>query len=58
MASKCQMGSDINIFYHSYQEWLKYQMFTAFLSAYFTFLSILVNLLLTGNDMCHSKPKP
>ena len=27
-------------------------------SAYFTFLSILVNLLLTGNDMCHSQPKP
>ena len=27
-------------------------------SAYFTFLSILVNLLLTGYDMCHSQPKP
>ena len=27
-------------------------------SAYFTFLSILVNLLLTGNHMCHSQPKP
>ena len=24
------MSSDINILYHSYQEWLKYQMFTAF----------------------------
>ena len=30
VASQCQMSSDINILYHSYQEWLHYQMFTAF----------------------------
>ena len=30
VASQCQMSSDINILYHSYQEWLKYQTFTAF----------------------------
>ena len=27
-------------------------------SAYFTFLSNLVNFPLTGNDICHSQPKP
>ena len=27
-------------------------------SVYFTFLSIFVNFLLSGNDMCHSQPKP
>ena len=25
VANKCQMSSDINFLYHSYQEWLKYQ---------------------------------
>ena len=30
VANKCQMSSDINILYYSYQEWLKYQTFTAF----------------------------
>ena len=30
VANKCQMSSDINILYHSYQEWLKYQTFIAF----------------------------
>ena len=53
VASRCQMSSDINILYHSYQEWLKYQTFTAF-QCIFHILSILVNLLLTGNDICHS----
>ena len=31
VANKCQMSSDINILYHSYQEWPKYQMFITFL---------------------------
>ena len=31
MANKCQMSSDINILFHSYQEWLKYQTFITFL---------------------------
>ena len=53
-AKKYQMGSDINILYHSYQEWLKYQTFIAFQCIF----HILVNSLLTGNDMCHSQPKP
>ena len=48
VANKCQMSSDINILYHSHQEWLKYQMF----------LVQLLILLLTGHDMCHSQPKP
>ena len=30
VANKCQMSSDINILYHSYKQWLKYQTFTAF----------------------------
>ena len=30
VANKCQMSSDINILHHCYQEWLKYQTFTAF----------------------------
>ena len=30
VANKCKMSSDINILYHSYQEWLKYQIFIAF----------------------------
>ena len=30
VANKCQMSSDINILYQSYQEWLKYQTFIAF----------------------------
>ena len=30
VAKKCQMSSDINILYNSYQEWLKYQTFIAF----------------------------
>ena len=37
--------------------WL-YIKHSLYSSAYFTFLSILVNLLLSGNDMCHSQPKP
>ena len=31
MVNKWQMSSDINILYHSYQEWLKYQTFITFL---------------------------
>ena len=31
VANKCQMSSDINILYHSHQEWLKYQIFIKFL---------------------------
>ena len=30
VANKCQMSSDINILYHMYQKWLKYQTFIAF----------------------------
>ena len=49
MANKCQMSSDINILYHSYQEWLKYQMFTAFQVKFHVSGSII-------NDLCHSQP--
>ena len=56
MANKCQMSSDINILYHRYQEWLKYQMFIAF-QCKFHFLVNSYILLLTGNDLCHSQPK-
>ena len=55
MANKCQMSSDINILYHSYQEWLKYQMFTAFQVKFHVSGSI-INFPLTGNDLCHSQP--
>ena len=55
VASQCQMSSDINILYHSYQEWLKYQMFTAFQVKFHVFGSI-INFPLTGNDLCHSQP--
>ena len=54
VANKCQMSSDINILYHRNGLNTKSSLHS---SAYFTFLSILVNLLLTGNDMCHSQPK-
>ena len=30
VANKCQMSSNINILYDSYQEWLKHQTFTTF----------------------------
>ena len=48
------MSSDINILYHSYQEWLKHQMFT-FLVKFHVSGSI-INFPLTGNDLCHSQP--
>ena len=54
MANKCQMSSDINILYHSYQEWLKYQTFTAFQVKFHVSGSI-INFPLTGNDLCHSQ---
>ena len=57
MVNKCKMSSDINILYHSYQERLKYQH-SLHSRLNFTFLSNLVNLLLTGNNMCHSQPMP
>ena len=41
VANKCQMSSDINILHHSYQEWLKYQMFTAFQVKFHVFGSII-----------------
>ena len=50
------MGSNINILYHSYQEWLKYQTFTAFQVKFHVFGSI-INFPLTGNDLCYSQPK-
>ena len=55
LANKCQMSLDINILYHSYQEWLKYQMFTAFEVKLHVSGSI-INFPLTGNDLCHSQP--
>ena len=55
VANKCQMSSDINILHHSYQEWLKYQTFTAFQVKFHIFGSI-INFPLTGNDLCHSQP--
>ena len=55
VANKCQMSSDINILYYSYQEWLKYQMFTAFQVKFHVSGSI-INFPLTGNDLCHSQP--
>ena len=64
VASQCQMSSDINILYHSYQQLVNITRNglntkrSLHFSAYFTFLSILVNFPLTGNDICHSKPKP
>ena len=48
MASCSQMSSDINILYHSYQEWLKYQTFTAFQVKFHVSGSI-INVPLTGN---------
>ena len=64
VASQCQMSSDINILYHSYQQLVHITRNglstkrSLHFSAYFTFLSILVNFPLTGNDICHSQPKP
>ena len=64
VASQCQMSSDINILYHSYQQFVHITRNglntkrSLHFSAYFTFLSILVNFPLTGNDICHSQPKP
>ena len=64
VASQCQMSSDINILYHSYQQLVNITRnglntkHSLHFSAYFTFLSILVNFPLTGNDICHSQPKP
>ena len=55
MANKCQMSSDINILYHSYQEWLKHQTFITFLVKIHVSGSI-INFPLTGNDLCHSQP--
>ena len=55
MANKCQMSSDINILYHSYQELLKHQMFITFLVKFYVSGSI-INFPLTGNDLCHSQP--
>ena len=55
VASRCQMSSDINILHHSYQEWLKYQAFTAFQVKFHVSGSI-CNFPLTGNDLCHSQP--
>ena len=63
VASQCQMSSDINILYHSYQQLVHITRnglntkCSLHFSAYFTFLSILVNFPLTGNDICHSQPK-
>ena len=39
----------------TYQEWLKYQMFTAFQVKFHVSGSI-INFPLTGNDLCHSQP--
>ena len=64
VASQCQMSSDINILYHSYQQLVHITRnglntkCSLHFSTYFTFLSILVNFPLTGNDICHSQPKP
>ena len=64
VASRCLMSSDINILYHSYQQLVNIirnglnTKCSLHFSAYFTFLSILVNFPLTGNDICHSQPKP
>ena len=64
VASQCQMSSDINILCHSYQQLVHITRNglntkrSLHFSAYFTFLSILVNFPLTGNDICHSQPKP
>ena len=55
MANKCQMSSDINILYHSYQQWLKHQTFITFLVKFYVSGSI-INFPLTGNDLCHSQP--
>ena len=55
-ANKYQMGSNINIVYLNYQEWLKYQTFTAFQVKFHVSGSI-INFPLTGNDLCHSQPK-
>ena len=64
VASQCQMSSDINILYHSYQQLVHITRnglntkHSLHFSAYFTFLSILLNFPLTGNDICHFQPKP
>ena len=64
VASQCQMSSDINILYHSYQQLVHITRDglntkrSLHFSTYFTFLVILVNFPLTGNDICHSQPKP
>ena len=53
VASQCQMSSDINILYHSYQQLVNITRnglntkHSLHFSAYFTFLSILVNFPLT-----------
>ena len=54
VANQFQMSSDINILYHSYQEWLKYQTFITFLVKIHVSGSI-INSPLTGNDLCHSQ---
>ena len=64
VANQCQMSSDINILYHSYQQLVHITRnglntkCSLHFSAYFTFLVILLNFPLTGNDICHSQPKP
>ena len=52
MANKCQMSSDINILYHSYQELLKHQTFITFLVKFHVSGSI-INFPLTGNAKWH-----
>ena len=56
VASWCQMSSDINILYHSITRNGLNTKCSMHFCAYFTFLSILVNFPLTGNDLCHSQP--
>ena len=58
VASRCQMSLDINILYHSYQQLVNITRnglntkHSLHFSAYFTFLFILVNFPMTGNDLC------
>ena len=62
VASRCQMSSDMNILHHSYQQLVNITRNglntkrSLYFSAYFTFLFILVNFPLTGNDLCHFQP--
>ena len=61
VASQCKMSSDINILYHKLVHITRNGFNTEHslhFSTYYTFLSILVNFPLTGNDICHSQPKP